>query len=262
MNLSQVSRTAILTLIARAVASERKNALFDDPMAVRCLERLIAVASPEERNWILSRRRFYAGVSLHDALAGARRARVFDGIATRYMAAKSGCTIVNLGCGFDTRFWRIANEDCRYVEVDLPEVVELKAGLLKDDLGYELVGCSVLDASWIDRVTASGATRFLLLAEGLLMFLPEPDVSHLFRRLAERFSDSQFAFDMVPRKYLRGLWRVLLRLETTINWRLKVSWVSGFNDIRQIESYAPGIRVIGEEAGSAGPILVAALDAA
>jgi len=262
MNLSQVSRTAILTLVTRAVASERQNALFNDPMAVRCLEGLVSVASPEERNWILGRRRFYAGISVHDAIAGARRARVFDGIATQYVAANPGCTIVNLGCGFDTRFWRIANEHCRYIEIDLPEVVELKAEILKDDLVYELVGCSVMDASWIDRVTARGHARFLLLAEGLLMFLPEPDVGHLFRRLAERFSDSQFAFDMVPRKYLKGLWKMLLRLETTINWRLNASWVSGFNDVREIESYAPGIRVVGEKVGSAGPVIVTAINAA
>ena len=261
MHLSQVSRTAILTLIARAVASERQTTLFHDPMAVRCLEGLISVASPEERKWILGRRRFYAGVSVHDALAGARRARVFDAIAARYIAAYPGCTIVNLGGGFDTRFWRMGHKDCRYVEVDLPAVVDLKAEILKDDLGYELVGSSVLDPSWIARVTARGQARFLLLAEGLLMFLPEPDVGRLFRQLAESFADSQFAFDMVPQKYLKGLWRVLLRLETTINWRLHVSWVSGYRDIRTIESYAPGLRVVGEEAGSAGPILVAAINA-
>jgi O-methyltransferase involved in polyketide biosynthesis len=262
MNLSQVSRTAILTLITRVVASEKQNAVFNDPMAIRCLEGLLSIASPEEKKWIVSRKRFYGSISAHDAIAGARRAKVFDSIANRHVAGNPRCTIINLACGFDTRFWRIANENCRYVEIDLPEVVALKREIFKDGLGYELIGCSVLDPSWLDKVTADGSSRCLLLAEGLLMFLPKPDVIQLFRRLANSFSDSQFVFDVVPRKYLKGMWKMLLRLETTINWRLDVSWLSGIKDAREIETYAPGIRVIGEAEGSAGPIITASINAA
>lgn len=262
MNLSPVSRTAILTLIARVVASEKHNTVYNDPMAILCLEGLVSVASPEEKNWIVGRKRFYEGLSLHDAIAGARRARVFDGIANRYIAVTPGCTVINLAGGFDTRFWRIANENCRYIEIDLPDVVTLKRQIFKDKLGYELIGCSVLDAAWIDRVTGKGCSCFLLLAEGLLMFLPKSDVIELFQRLAQRFSDSQFAFDMVPEKYLRGVWKMLLRLETRINWRLDVSWVSGIKDPGEIESFAPGLRVVGEAQGSAGPIITVAINGA
>jgi O-methyltransferase involved in polyketide biosynthesis len=262
MNLSQVSRTAILTLVTRVVASEKQNAVFNDPMAVRCLEGLLSIASPEEKNWIVSRKRFYGNISAHDAIAGARRAKVFDSIASRHIAGNPRCTIISLACGFDTRFWRIANENCRYVEIDLPEVVALKREIFKDGLGYELIGCSVLDPSWLDKVTADGSSRSMLLAEGLLMFLPKPDVIQLFRRLANSFSDSQFVFDVVPRKYLKGMWKMLLRLETSINWRLDVSWLSGIKDAREIETYAPGIRVIGEAEGSAGPIITASINAA
>jgi methyltransferase (TIGR00027 family) len=262
MNISQVSRTAILTLIARVVASEKETAVFNDPMAVLCLERLISIASAEEKNWIISRKRFYALISAHDAKAGARRSKVFDDTANRFIAANPQCTVINLACGFDTRFWRIADENCRYIEIDLPEVVALKREILKDQLGYELIGCSVLDASWIDQVTTNGNSRFLLLAEGLLMFLPKPVVIQLFQRLAQRFARSQFVFDMVPEKYLRGLWKMLLRLETRINWGLDVSWVFGIKDPRDIESYGPGLRVLRAVKGSAGPIITVSINAA
>ena len=72
MNFSQVSRTAILTLIARVVASEKQNTVFNDPMAALCLEGLISFASGEEKDWINGRRRFYGGLSAHDAIAEAR----------------------------------------------------------------------------------------------------------------------------------------------------------------------------------------------
>ena len=265
MNISQVSRTAILTLIARVVASEKENAVFNDPMAALCLERLISIASAEEKNWIISRKRFYAGISAHDAKAGARRAKVFDDTANRFITDNPQCTVINLACGFDTRFWRIANENCRYVEIDLPGVVALKREILKDQLGYELIGCSVLDASWIDQVTANGNSRFLLLAEGLFPYLPKPDATQLFQLLAQRFARSQLVLDMVPEKYTKGLWKKLLGLEIKFNWDLDVSdvsWVFGIKHPRDIESYGPGLRVLGDVKGSAGPIITVSINAA
>lgn len=262
MNISQVSRTAILTLIARVVASEKRNAEFHDPMASLCLERLISVASEEERKWIIGRKRFYGGVSAHDAIAGARRSMVFDDAANRYIAANPGSTVINLGCGFDTRYWRIASGDCRYIEVDLPEVIALKREVLRDQLDYELIGCSVPNASWIDQVTASGNTHFLLLAEGLLMFLPKAEVKRLFQLLTQRFDCSQFVLDVVSEKYLNGLWEMLLRLETKINWRLDVRWLFGIKDPHDFESYGPGLKVLESVRGSAGPIVTVSINSA
>ena len=236
--------------------------LFNDPIAVLCLERLVFMASEEEKRWIIGRKRFYGGIGAHDAIAGARRARIFDDSVNRFITGNPPCTVINLGCGFDTRFWRIENRDCRYVEIDLPEVVALKREILKDKLGYELFGCSVLDASWIDQVTANGNSRFLLLAEGLFPYLPKPDVIQLFQQLAQRFVRSQLVFDTVPEKWTKGIWKSLLRLHSRLDFGLDVSWVFGIKNPRDIESYAPGLRVLGHVKASGGPIISVSINAA
>lgn len=262
MDLTQVSRTAILTLIARVVAAEKHPAVYADPMAVVCLEGLSRAATADERKWIADRKRFYANLSAHDAIAGTQRARVFDAAASRYIAQHPGCTVVNLGCGFDTRYWRIPHDDCRYVEVDLPEVAALKREILDDRLPYEVLGYSLLDAAWLDRVGVTANERFIFLAEGVLMFLPKPGLITLFGRLAERAADSQFVFDVIPDKYLHGLWRGLIWIEMTLNWKLDAPWVSGVSNPRDIEHYAPGLAVIDVARGSAGPIVTVALNGA
>ncbi len=48
-------------------------------------------------------------------------------------------------------FRRLNNQECEYFELDLPEVIEIKKEILKDKLNYELLGCSVMDSSWIDN---------------------------------------------------------------------------------------------------------------
>ncbi len=68
MDLSQVSRTAILLLICRAVESEKNLAAFKDPMAVLCLERLMSMASGKDLRWITRKKRMYEGFHVRDAL--------------------------------------------------------------------------------------------------------------------------------------------------------------------------------------------------
>ena len=261
MNLTQVSRTAILLLICRAVEAEKNKSEFNDPMAVLCLERLISIASEEDKRWIIRRKRMYAGIQARDAKAGVRRGKAFDKAANRFIADNPKCTVINLACGFDTRFWRIENEKCRYIELDLPEVIALKKEILKDRLGYEVIGSSVLNTSWIDQVTIHGNTDFLLIAEGLFMWLPPQEAARLFKEIGERFYRSQLILDMVPEKYTKGIWKELVRLHSRIDFGLDVAWVFGIKNPNDIEAFGNGLKVIGEEKGSAGPIITVSINA-
>jgi O-methyltransferase involved in polyketide biosynthesis len=258
MDLSQVSQTAILTLIARVVVSEKENAILNDPMAVLCLERLMSISSEEEKNRMIKWKKMYARIQAHDAKPVARRTKIIDSSVDLFISNNPKCTVVNLACGFDTRFWRIQNKDCRYIEIDLPEVVALKREILKDELGYELMGCSILDTSWIDKVTSNGNSGFLLLAEGLFYYLPRQDVTGILQAIARRFDRSQLILDMAPEKFTKGLWKRLMQLEGYV-WGLDVSFVSGMNDPRDIESYANGFKVIGVEKGNVGPIITVSI---
>ena len=262
MDLSQVSRTAILTLICHAVEAEKNKSDFKDPMAVLCLERLMSVASGEDKRWIIRKKRRYEGIGARDAKALIRRVKVFDDAVHRFIADHPSCTVINLACGFDTRFWRIENEKCKYIELDFPEVIQLKKEILKDHLVYEVIGGSVLDTSWIDKATKNGNTDILLLAEGLFMWFPPRDAIRLFKEIGEGFYRSQLVLDMVPEKYTLGIWRRLIRLHSRIDWGLDVAWDFGIKNSHDIEAYGNGLKVISEEKGSTGPIITVSINAA
>lgn len=261
MDLSQISRTGILLLICRAIEAEKNPSEFNDPMAVLCLERLLSIASEEEKRWIMRKKRMYEGLHERDAIAGVRRGKAFDRAANRFIAEHPDCTVINLACGLDTRFWRIDHEKCTYIELDLPEVIQLKKELLKDQLSYNLLGISVLDTTWIDQVTSNGNTAFLLLAEGLFMFLPQGEAVKLFKEIGDRFSRSQLVLDMVPEGWTRGIWKSLIRLHSRIEWGLDVSFDFGIKNPYDLESYAKNFKVVGVEKGSAGPIITVSVHA-
>jgi O-methyltransferase involved in polyketide biosynthesis len=125
-----------------------------------------------------------------------------------------------------------------------------------------MIGSSVLETAWIDQVTIHGNTDFLLLAEGLFMWLPEQAAANLLKEIGERFYRSQLVLDMVPEKYTRGIWKELIRLHSRIDWGLDVAWVFGIKNAHDIEEYGNGFQVIGEEKGSAGPIITVSINAA
>ena len=200
----------------------------------------------------------YAGIQARDAKARIRTVMIFDNITDLFISTHPECTVVNLACGFDTRFWRIANENCRYVELDLPEVIKIKREILNEHLIYDLIACSILDSSWLDQVTVNGYSNFLLLAEGLFYYLPKQDVTRILKVIAQRFTHSQLVLDMASEKYSKRIWKSLIQLESRV-WGIDVSFVSGIKHPREIKSYADGFKVINDVKGSVGSIITVSI---
>ena len=243
MRLSDVSLTAVATLRSRVIESRKTNPVIIDPMAELCLERLAELASTEERTRFFDRK-LSPSLTRHLAL----RARKYDASTNRFIAENPASLVLNLGCGFDTRYWRINHEKCEYIELDLPGIIELKRETLKGRIDYETIGASVLEHSWIDRLNPDGQRRALLLAEGLFMYLPKTDVVALFRAIAGRFQGSRMVFEVVTEKYTLGVWKKLVegKIRRQLGLNAGSSYNYGVRSAREVESYAKGLRVIEE----------------
>lgn len=220
----------------------------------------MSIAPEEEKNRIIKWKKMYTGLQAHDARARARTVKSFDNITNLFIADHPGCTVINIACGLDTRFWRIENEKCKYIELDLPEMIELKKEVLKDRIEYELIGCSVLDTSWIDKVTSNGNSNFLILAEAIIYYLPKQEAIRLLQAISQKFYRSQFVLDMAREKYTKGLWKKIIKLEARA-WGLDISIGFGIKKPSDIESYGNGFKVIGDAKGNIGPIITATINA-
>ena len=243
MKLTNVSKTAIVTLRSHVLESQKNKPIINDPMAKYCLDKLVLLAMEDEKA-LLFNRKLSLSLTNHIAI----RARKYDSIINDFISKNSSSIVVNLGCGFDTRYWRIDNKKCEYIELDLPEIVEMKKDILKDHLSYELIGCSVLDSSWIDRVTSKVNRNFLLIAEGLFMYLPKVDVINLFKTFSERFYHSQIVLEVVTEKYTRGIWKkiVIMKIKQALGFDAGSSYNFGVKNAFELESYGNGIKVVDE----------------
>jgi methyltransferase (TIGR00027 family) len=260
MDISDVSKTAILTLISRVTKAERKNPIINDPIAVLCLEKLLAISSEEEKRWILKAKKLCAGILASDINALIKRVKYFDKITDDYISNNPFCAVISLACGFDTRFWRINNKNYKYFELDLPEVIALKKELLKEQINYELIGCSVLDLSWIDKVTMNGNSNILIIAEGIFMYLPKQDVISLFQVILQRFNDSQIVLEMANETFTKGIWKRLASWYWEKFFGLDVSYSFGIKKPQDFESFGKGLKIIDVSKGSVGPLITASVN--
>jgi O-methyltransferase involved in polyketide biosynthesis len=59
------------------------------------------------------------------------RTAILDTHVTAFIGEHSDALILNLGCGLDTRFYRLDNGTLVWIEIDLPEVIAFRKKLVE-----------------------------------------------------------------------------------------------------------------------------------
>jgi O-methyltransferase involved in polyketide biosynthesis len=164
------------------------------------------------------------------------RAWHFDQWTRAFLAANPESTVLHLGCGLDTRVYRInPGPQVRWYDVDLPDVIALRKRLYPEREGYHQVSSSVTDLAWLDAIP--GDTPVIVVAEGLVMYLPEKDGTALFRRITGQFPGGQITFD----GYSGAMVRLVSRLATVRGAKVDLVW--GVDDPRGLEQQVPGLHL-------------------
>ncbi len=172
--IKDVSDTAFMVAIFRALESERPEPLFRDPLA-----RVLAGEHGEKIVQGLPRGAFMGGWTV------VIRTVIID----RYIQtaiAEGFDTILNLGAGLDTRPYRMElPASLRWIEVDYPHVIELKETRLaaeKPRCRLERVKLDLADATArrkFFREVGTSSNKTLVLTEGVTPYLSNDAVAAL-----------------------------------------------------------------------------------
>jgi methyltransferase (TIGR00027 family) len=162
--------TALLTAGWRAMETERPDAMFHDPLAARLAgERGLRIARTlPDGAWVV-----------------AMRTPMIDGFLSSAIASGID-TVLDLAAGLDARPYRMnLPPSLRWVEVDLPIVLDRKIDLLRDETAacrVERFGLDLTDREarreLIDTIDA-GSSRSIAVTEGFIGYLSTDDVGSL-----------------------------------------------------------------------------------
>ncbi|MEE1767341.1 class I SAM-dependent methyltransferase [Streptomyces sp. JV185] len=191
--LSGVPETLLWTLYNRAYEAGRRYPVLDDPVALRLLEDL---DYPFEE-------RFGRPDPFHSQAQGLR-SRCFDLAVQEYLADRPRATVVALGDGLETGFWRVDNGLLSWLSVDLPEVAELRRKLLPASDRLRTLSRSATDLSWLDEIEDPQGRGVVVTTQGLLMYLRPAEVREILAACAERLPGGVLVLDTMARWLARG----------------------------------------------------------
>ena len=221
MPLGAVQETLFIPLAARARETRKTRAVLRDPKAVELAESIEFDAGKYGR-----------GAS---ALVVILRTAIFDVWVRSFVAAHPDGTVVEIGTGLNTRFERAGNGTIHWIDMDLPDTIELRRKFFTDTERRQMIAASVTDEDWLETVADLPGPYFFI-SEGVLAYLTEQQVTRAVTRIAQCFPGAYLAFDTYPQRTLEQQHRLAARRKIRANW----AWAC--DDPRELERL--GLRVV------------------
>ena len=233
-----VQKTLSPVLRAKALDNRLPDPILGDEYAEQAMRRL----DPD-----YSSRRFGRSQM---GLAAVVRAKAHDDWARSFLADHPDAVVLHLGCGLDARVYRIdppASVD--WYDLDYPDVIELRRQVLPPREHCTLIGSSVTDLSWLDRVLRDRPV--LMIAEGLVPYLTETDVRRLLTSVVDAYPAGQVQLDTVSVwAWHTSKWDPTLR-------RYGTRFHCGFDDPAALADWHPRLAYVDEAPMNDSPVLMA-----
>jgi O-methyltransferase involved in polyketide biosynthesis len=184
--LSGVAETLLIPLYARAMDSQRPDAIMKDEKAVALVTQM-SYDFEQVRKIRTNEGNKVARIIL---------TREMDRYVRDFLRRHPEGVVVHIGCGLDARFERVDNGRVEWYDLDLPDVIELRRKLIgAEEERYHLLGCSVLEDAWLEAVKVHSKRPCLFLAENVLIYFMEVQVKALVLRLRDHFPGAELVFD-------------------------------------------------------------------
>ncbi|MEV3986146.1 class I SAM-dependent methyltransferase [Nonomuraea sp. NPDC049758] len=223
--LGLIQETLLLTLHARARDSELPRPILGDTLSADLARRI---------DYDFGNLKVKTNVVVTTAL----RSRKLDDAVEAYVAAHPGCVVLDLGCGLDTRMRRCdPPPGVDWYDVDFPAVVNLRSERLHGR--SHLIGANLTRSGWLTAVPDDRPA--MIVAEGLLPFMPGDSFQALVRALTGHFPAGELAFNGYTRL---AAWAMRYH---PIMKTLGIEAAQGFDDAHEPESWEAGLELIEEQ---------------
>ncbi|MFA5268475.1 MAG: class I SAM-dependent methyltransferase [Methanoregula sp.] len=226
IKIDKEKETLLVPLLCKARESEKDRPILSDPRAAQLVRRIdydfSALKIPKKTQITLC-----------------IRAKQFDQYARKFLDAHPFSTVIHLGCGLDTRYYRLTNGNVEWYDLDYPDIIALRRLFYNETNRYHFIASSVTDLRWTDTV-AKKTGPALIIAEGLFMYLHEEEVKSLLLRLQQAFPGSILVFDCFSTYTAKRIAGHPSMQKTGA----EVCW--GIDNARQIEHWNEGIALLEE----------------
>lgn len=151
------------------------NGLVYDPIAASACQR--CQLAPE----------CLSGDVMQKQLLHATLTQLCDQQVTRFLNRYPDAWVVNVGAGLDTRFYRVDNGRCHWLELDVTENLLWRQKLFHRSERYHHQCGNVDELSWLDELPIPESAPVLILCEHALLDCNERQVAQFVQGLGRHF---------------------------------------------------------------------------
>jgi len=218
--MTELEKTLFIPLLVRANESKRNDALFIDSKAIQLCE----------ESTCDSKRYDGGSITTHGIVA---RTVYIDTALLREIAHNEPVTIINIGCGLDTRPYRLAIPDhVTWYDVDLPDVIRLRREHLSEKANQTFIEGSILEDAWHASIEKKG--KVLIVIEGVLVYFAKTEIETIFNLLHTGFAGALVIFDVLHPVFVGN------GITSPFKW--------GVSDIAELNEETLHIRIIDHKA--------------
>ncbi|NEP63473.1 MAG: class I SAM-dependent methyltransferase [Symploca sp. SIO2G7] len=172
VELGPTQTTLLIPLLARAEQTQKTSGLINDPRAVEIVNQL----DYDFSDWAGAR----------SLAAAVLRTRMYDDDVLDFLAEYPAGTVVEIGCGLNTRFERLDNGQLTWFDLDLPDTIALRKQFFKDTPRRKMIAASVLDTEWFEQVKATGGP-WCFISEAVIIYLDNAEAERSIAHIAQEF---------------------------------------------------------------------------
>lgn len=223
-HLTPLNKTAILPLCCRYFEAKEENSLLHDPYALQLGEKLACDMLTIE-----------PGIRTNALI----KTLLIDEQVRQFIAQNKEAVIINLACGFDSRYFRVNNGKITWYEIDLPEIITYRKSVIPETEQYIAISHDILDYAWMNLVKKDKPV--LIIAEAILMYFTEEQVRLLFTKIQKTFTHAALLFDVVSPQVVKqsGTHRALKSQDLAYSWGISHTkdfsfWINNIQERKQM----------------------------
>ena len=183
-----IEETMLGPLWARATYSKLYPEILDDQQAIKIIEKLdydFANISNYLEEW--------------RSLGLLVRAKSFDEAIKRYIENNPDSTVVNIGSGLDTTFFRVNNGTIKWYNLDLPDAIKYRNQVISETLRSKNISKSAFDYSWMDDIEFIPENGIIFFAGGFIYYFEKDKIRKLITHIADKFPGGELIFEGISK---------------------------------------------------------------
>ncbi|WP_319559728.1 class I SAM-dependent methyltransferase [Marispirochaeta sp.] len=224
--LTEEKETLLIPLLGKARENEKQNPILIDKKSSEIVKQIDydfeSLKIPEKTNILMC-----------------IRAKLMDNYVTSFLSDNENSIALHLGCGLDSRYIRIKNNNVNWFDLDYKEVIGIRQHFFNETDKYHMIASSVTEPEWI-KIIPQEKGHYIIIAEGLFMYLKENEIKELISRLKDRIGNYTLIFDAYSKLTAKNANNhpSLKKTGARINW--------GIDDPAELANWGLGIQLIDE----------------